>query len=442
MSYTYGSASTCTSNYYECRLGYELVSQNNSNNSSVINLQLQVRSKASSSNRTYGYNQTTTIDGASLDSTKMPDMRNSTDWKTYGTRTITVYHNSNGVYSSSKSGSFKTTATGTYSLKSGSASVDVNLPTIPRYATSNQSLNSKTSSSIKMNWSSDSYIDLLWYSIDNGLNWNSTVSEGNYGGVYNITGLKPNTTYQIKTRVRRKDSELTTDSSTLSVTTYNKTIPTISLSSKTVNSITVTSSCNVDVSSTKYRINGGDWQDSGTFLGLTPNKTYTIEVQKVGRESGESGTTSISLTTYQIGQITSAPNINFGDTANVIKTNPSGATNNLRIETLNPTSTVVTRNNISDNYTVSFTDAEWDILYKKLGNNNSLTIRYVIDTIANGVTYYNYVDRTLTLTGNQKTMRENINGIWKRGKLWVNVNGNWKRAVIWKNVNGTWKRGI
>ena len=95
MSYTYGSASTCTSNYYECRLGYELVSQNNSNNSSVINLQLQVRSKASSSNRTYGYNQTTTIDGASLDSTKMPDMRNSTDWKTYGTRTITVYHNSN-----------------------------------------------------------------------------------------------------------------------------------------------------------------------------------------------------------------------------------------------------------------------------------------------------------------------------------------------------------
>lgn len=92
---------------------------------------------------------------------------------------------------------------------------------IPRYATSNQTLNSKTETSIKMNWSSDNTIDYLWYSKDNGSSWTGVDVTDGTSGTYTINGLSANTTYNIKTRVRRKDSQLTTDSGTLSVTTYN-----------------------------------------------------------------------------------------------------------------------------------------------------------------------------------------------------------------------------
>lgn len=92
---------------------------------------------------------------------------------------------------------------------------------IPRYATSNQSLNSKTETSIKMNWSSDNTIDYLWYSKDNGSSWAGVDVTDGTSGTYTISGLSANITYNIKTRVRRKDSQLTTDSGTLSVTTYN-----------------------------------------------------------------------------------------------------------------------------------------------------------------------------------------------------------------------------
>ena len=95
------------------------------------------------------------------------------------------------------------------------------LDPIARYGTSTQSLNSKTETSIKMNWASDSTVDYLWYSKDNGSNWTGVNVADGKSGTYTINGLSANTTYKIKTRIRRKDSQLTTDSSAVSVTTYN-----------------------------------------------------------------------------------------------------------------------------------------------------------------------------------------------------------------------------
>lgn len=102
---------------------------------------------------------------------------------------------------------------------SGSGSWD--LDTLPRYATVKQSLNSKNINSITMDWSSDSTIDYIWYSKDNGSNWTGVdVSDGTSGS-YKISGLSANTTYKVKTRVRRKDSQSTTDTSSLEITTYD-----------------------------------------------------------------------------------------------------------------------------------------------------------------------------------------------------------------------------
>lgn len=95
------------------------------------------------------------------------------------------------------------------------------LTVAPAYATSVQSLNSKTETTIKMNWSSNNTIDYIWYSKDDGSSWVGVDVTDGTSGSYTISGLENDTTYKIKTRVRRKDSQLTTDSSTLSVTTYD-----------------------------------------------------------------------------------------------------------------------------------------------------------------------------------------------------------------------------
>lgn len=94
------------------------------------------------------------------------------------------------------------------------------LDPIPRYGTVSHSLNSKTENTVTMNWSSDSAVDYLWYSTNNGTSWTGVNVADGTSGTYTITGLNANTTYKIKTRIRRKDSQLTTDSGAISVTTY------------------------------------------------------------------------------------------------------------------------------------------------------------------------------------------------------------------------------
>jgi hypothetical protein len=95
------------------------------------------------------------------------------------------------------------------------------LTPIERYATASQSLNDKTETSIKMNWESDSTVDYIEYSKDDGSNWTGVNVTDGKSGTYTISGLTANTTYKIKTRVRRKDNQLKTASTALSVTTYD-----------------------------------------------------------------------------------------------------------------------------------------------------------------------------------------------------------------------------
>lgn len=95
------------------------------------------------------------------------------------------------------------------------------LDEIERYATVKQSVNSKTETSITMNWSSDSVIDTIKYSTDNGSTWTEKNVTDGKSGTYTISGLDVNTEYKIKTQVHRKDNGLTTNSTALSVATYD-----------------------------------------------------------------------------------------------------------------------------------------------------------------------------------------------------------------------------
>lgn len=397
----------------------------------------------------------------------------------------------------------------------------VTLMNIPRYASITQHyVSSVTSSSITVYWNADASCDAVQCSL-NGGSWFAVSGYPQY----TITGLGANTQYSIRTRVKRTDSQLWTESGTIygttyattvpsisissktsssvtvssscnvtasstryrimksggsygswqtsatfsglsanttytvqvekvgqasgeagyatvNVTTHQKTIPTISLSSKTINSITVSSGCNVTASSTQYRIktssgNYGNYQTNASFTGLSPNTTYVIEVKKVGQASGESGTATLNVTTYQIATISSASNFNLGSSEVVNYSNPSGSTIAIGIYlTDGATALAGYRTASGTSYTFNFTDTELDTIYKKLGTNNSITVRIYLRTTCNSTNYYSTKDVTVTLTGNQKTAHIGVNGVRKRAKVFIGVNGSVKRAVMWIGNNG------
>ena len=82
-----------------------------------------------------------------------------------------------------------------------------------------QSLTSRTETTAVIKWTADNVADYIWYSI-NDVSWiGINVADGTNGS-YTVTGLNANTTYRIKTRVRRKDTQTTEETSVLTFTTY------------------------------------------------------------------------------------------------------------------------------------------------------------------------------------------------------------------------------
>jgi hypothetical protein len=139
MAFTYGSVTNCkvrngqTRSEYELRLGYQVNSQDITTNTSNVTLRLECRSISSSYTTKSSNGLTSVIDGVTVKSNAAVDMSSTNTWQNFGERTITIYHNADGTYSTSKSGSFTCTAgSSNYSLSSGSASVTVAPATIPR----------------------------------------------------------------------------------------------------------------------------------------------------------------------------------------------------------------------------------------------------------------------------------------------------------------------
>jgi hypothetical protein len=129
-----------------------------------------------------------------------------------------VTHNANGTLSLAIS-CYWVIPNMTY-LANGYISGTATLDTIPRNPTVTLGLVSKTETSVKMTISSDSVLDYMWASLDNGATWSLSMAMNSASGAFSIQNLQEHTTYNIKVRVRRKDSQLTTDSSTVSVQTY------------------------------------------------------------------------------------------------------------------------------------------------------------------------------------------------------------------------------
>lgn len=234
---------------------------------------------------------------------------------------------------------------------------------------------------------------------------------------------------------------------------------TISLNSKTINSIKVNWSAGQNCSQVQYRINGGSWvdtlpsdskQSSGSFTitGREPNTQYKIECDFQRADSGQWSSYNDDIPTINVKtnnkSIVYGTDFNLGSNEDITFTNPNDGS---KIQTAiylpdAKTSLADYRTVTGTSYAFKFTDEELDRIYKQFRNSNEITVRIYNRTTCNGVSYLDYSVKVCKLTGNQKTGHINVNNSWKRAKKWVNVNGTWKRCIRWVNVNGTWKRCI
>lgn len=216
------------------------------------------------------------------------------------TGTKRIYHNDNGTrsFSASVSASIYTFVVD----KTGSGTWELN--TIPRYTSITQfEVAKRNETSVTVTWNASDSCDKIWYSKDNGSSWTETSGYPTFV----ISGLSPNTTYNFKIRVRRTDSQLTTDSSTVSQTTYKA--PSQSLKSKTETSITMNWSIDSTANYIWYSIdNGSNWTAVGsvnatsgsyTISGLTANTSYNIKTRvRRSATSTTYDTSASSQTTY------------------------------------------------------------------------------------------------------------------------------------------------
>lgn len=208
------SRSGSTSQYITFKCSWSSKSNGSVANSSTVTVTVTASKSSSSTANTYGTQETTVKVGNSTQSASGSFTLAPSKTITLLTKTYTVPHNADGT----KAVTISATVGGNAMWGSGSATVT--LDKIPRYASVTQSVYAKTETTVTMSWSSDATIDYLWYSKNNGTSWTGIdVADGNKG-TYVIGGLTTNTAYNIKTRVRRKDSQLTTDSTAMSVTTY------------------------------------------------------------------------------------------------------------------------------------------------------------------------------------------------------------------------------
>lgn len=204
-----------TSSYITFTCRWSSTSNGAAANSSTVKVTITAAKSSSSTASTYGnYTASATVNGSSQSVGSTSFTLAPGKSITLLSKSYTVPHNADGT----KSTTIAATVGGNVMYGNGSATVT--LDRIPRYATANQTLSSKTETTMVINWSSDSTVDYIWYSTNNGSNWTGINVTDGTSGSYTISGLSANTTYNVKTRVRRKDSQLTTDSAALSVTTY------------------------------------------------------------------------------------------------------------------------------------------------------------------------------------------------------------------------------
>lgn len=292
MAYIYGTCQTDSGavGKYECRLSYSYT-QNISANQSTITATLQARANNSAYSTTadfYRYVQ------ASGETHAITTIGGNTTWKDLKTFTWTVTHDDDGTKTIHVSGYFhQDNVSGIYALYNGLAQDYVTFTPIPRYAAiTNFTATVNSPSTVSCSWAADKSCSAVYYSIDNGATYSSSVGSGTSGS-FTISGLTPGQTYPIKLKVKATDSGLETPTQTaLSRTMW-------SLSTTTFASFNLGTAVTATISRASTTL----VHDIAVYAKSPASSTYTL----IKTYSGITGTTQ--SITFTSGELTTIYNL-------------------------------------------------------------------------------------------------------------------------------------
>lgn len=191
------------------------------NNSSPVTYKLELIANTSAHFTDYMMGSSITLGGVNVHYQARTKYYSIADYGTLllasGSKTFT--HNGDGSLDLSVSYSIDM-ASASYTPGALSGTGSFSLTKIPRYANfTKHRVVSSDENSITVEWDADSECDAVWYSLGDQYN-----SDGNWIPAswpkYTITGLPEAYNTVIRTRIKRKDSQLTTDSIGLSASTY------------------------------------------------------------------------------------------------------------------------------------------------------------------------------------------------------------------------------
>ena len=354
------------------------ISQDIASNTSIVKYLVKLTTTGQSHNDN---NITTTfyIDGVKYTQVhKLP--ANSTT--TIVEKQVTVQHDSNGKKTVSASYSCPTNI----SAGTMTGSTSLALTDIPRTTSiTSFTVSKRSETSLVFNWQTADTIDYVWYSTNGGSSWTGLNITDGTSGNFTVSGLSANTSYNCKLRVRRKDSQLTTDSSTVSQTTYK--VPTQAFSSKTETSIVMSWSCDSTVDYVWYsKDNGSNWTAVGsanatsgsfTISGLSANTSYNIKT-RVRRKAYQTtyDTSASSQTTYQYPYVSAVNTsaLTIGNSQKLTLYNPLGRSVSVYMKKTNTSGTTLYSGSTSGT-TITFTPSA-STLYSSIPSEQSATCVY------------------------------------------------------------------
>lgn len=149
----------------------------------------------------------------------------SSGWVRMQGFTKTIGHNNDGSGSCWISGYCNGPSGTSMSGTTVTGSQTVTLDKIARYLSITQfNIQTRQINKVVVKWATSDPRDYTQYSLNSGA-WhddtNFNVSSDNKSGTFEILNLSPNTKYSLKIRCRRTDSQMWTESSTISFTTYD-----------------------------------------------------------------------------------------------------------------------------------------------------------------------------------------------------------------------------